>query len=77
MRATYEPDDPPRAAIASLGPSEPGRVEIDEAVVDARPSVGKRLAIETRDGHELPLAEALSRVPSYAVIARRYRRATR
>jgi HD superfamily phosphohydrolase len=74
LRATYEPDDPPRDAIVALGRPEPGKVEIDEAVVDARPSVGKRLAIETRDGHELPLAEALSRVPSYAVIARRYRR---
>ena len=35
---------------------------------------GDRLAIEGRDGGEIPLAQALARVPAYALIGRRYRR---
>jgi hypothetical protein len=36
--------------------------------------VGDALAIEARDGRAIPLAEALARIPAYALIARRYRR---
>jgi hypothetical protein len=49
-------------------------VTIDLAVVDARPAGDNRLAIEGRDGAEIPLAQALVRVPAYALIGRRYRR---
>ena len=76
MRASYEAGEEPAEALAELGPSEPGRVAIDLAVVDARPSGGGRLAIEGRDGREIRLEEALARVPGYAVIGRRYRRVT-
>ena len=38
IRAEYERDGRPEALVASLGPSEPGRVAIDLAEVDARPS---------------------------------------
>jgi HD superfamily phosphohydrolase len=77
MRASYEAGDEPRDAIAALGVEEPGHVAIDLAEVDARPAGGGRLAIEGRDGREIPLAEALARVPGYALIGRRYRRITR
>jgi HD superfamily phosphohydrolase len=77
MRAAYEAGEEPRDAIAGLGVEEPGHVAIDLAVVDARPSGGGHLAIEGRDGREIPLAEALSRIPGYALIGRRYGRATR
>jgi hypothetical protein len=74
MRASYETGGEPRVEIAQLGSAEPGRVAIDLAVVDARPAGDNRLAIEGRDGAEIPLAEALVRVPAYALIGRRYRR---
>ncbi len=81
VRAEYEAGAQPADLIASLGQAEPGRVAIDLAVVDARPadvSAGEapRLAIEMRDGSMGPtLAEALGRLPGYALIGRRYRRA--
>jgi HD superfamily phosphohydrolase len=75
FRASYEPGDEPIGQIAALGSDEPGRVAIDLAIVDARPGDGRRLAIEGRDEREIPLAEALTRVPAFAVIGRRYRRA--
>ncbi|HUQ44694.1 MAG TPA: HD domain-containing protein [Candidatus Limnocylindria bacterium] len=75
FRASYEADDEPNEAIATLGAAVPGSVAIDLAVVDARPGGAGRLAIEARDGHDIPLIEALARVPGYAVIGRRYRRA--
>jgi hypothetical protein len=74
MRASYEAGREPAEEIAGLGSAEPGRVAIDLAVVDARPSSDHRLAIEGRDGREIPLAQALARVPAYALIGRRYRR---
>jgi uncharacterized protein len=74
MRASYEAGDEPASEIARLGSAEPGRVAIDLAVVDARPAGDHRLAIEGRDGTEIPLAQALTRVPAYALIGRRYRR---
>jgi hypothetical protein len=79
VRAEYEAGQEPRALIGSLGPPEPGRVAIDLAIVDARPtdSLGAepRLAIEMRSGGPAPsLAEALGRLPAYALIGRRYRR---
>jgi HD superfamily phosphohydrolase len=77
IRAAYEPGNEPDAEIASLGSGEPGRVAIDLAIVDARPGDGKRLAVEGRDGTEIPLSRALARVPAYALIGRRYRRLRR
>ena len=74
MRASYEAGGEPRSEIAELGSAEPGRVAIDLAVVDARPAGDSRLAIEGRDGAEIPLEQALVRVPGYALIGRRYRR---
>jgi HD superfamily phosphohydrolase len=74
MRASYEAGDEPRAAIDALGTDVPGEIAIDLALVDARPTGGGRLAIEARDGRDIPLVEALSRVPGHALIARRYRR---
>ena len=74
MRASYEPGVEPTEDIATLGSDEPGRVAIDLAIVDARPGDGRRLAIEGRDGSEIPISRALARVPAYALIGRRYRR---
>ena len=74
IRATYEPGFEPSEDIAGLGSDEPGRVAIDLAIVDARPGDDRRLAVEGRDGSEIPLAGALGRVPAYALIGRRYRR---
>ncbi len=77
LRASYE-SERPQALIDSLGAPEPGRVAIDLATVDARPgSNGSAppLWIEPRDGvTEIRLSDALSRLPAYALIARRYRR---
>ncbi|MDO8485762.1 MAG: HD domain-containing protein [Candidatus Limnocylindrales bacterium] len=79
VRAEYEAGHQPTALIAGLGAPEPGRVAIDLAIVDARPAdvaPGEvpRLAIEMRDGSAGPtLAEALGRLPGYALIGRRYR----
>lgn len=80
VRAEYEAGGQPTALIAGLGQPEPGRVAIDLAIVDARPAdvapgEPPRLAIEMRDGSTGPtLAEALGRLPGYALIGRRYRR---
>jgi uncharacterized protein len=74
MRATYEAGHEPTVDIAALGTPEPGRVAIDLATVDGRPAGSGRLAIEGRDGREIPLSEALARVPGYALIGRRFRR---
>jgi HD superfamily phosphohydrolase len=80
IRAEYEAGNRPTALIDGLGVAEPGRVAIDLAIVDARPAdvpAGEppRLAIEMRDGSSEPtLAEALGRLPGYALIGRRYRR---
>jgi uncharacterized protein len=74
IRASYEAGGEPAGEIAGLGTAEPGRVAIDLAVVDARPDGGGRLAIERRDGGPMELAEALERVPGFALIGRRYRR---
>ena len=74
IRASYEAGDEPAGQIAELGAAEPGRVAIDLALVDARPDGGGRLAIEGRDGRALGLAEALARMPGFALIGRRYRR---
>ena len=73
IRAAYEAGAEPAAEIASLGADEPGRVAIDLAIVDARPA-GRRLAIEGRNGSDIPLADALARVPGFALVGRRYRR---
>jgi hypothetical protein len=78
IREEYEAGQRPEDLIASLGSSEPGRVAIDIAVVDARPAdataTDSLLALEARDGTELSIARALGRLPAYAMIARRYRR---
>ena len=82
VRAEYEAGNQPDALIAGLGIAEPGRVAIDLAIVDARPAdvppgETPRLALELRDGSAAgpTLAEALGRLPGYALIGRRYRRA--
>ena len=76
VRAEYETGPPPADAVATLGAAEAGRVIIDLAVVDARPSAAEAdslLAIAGRDGRPpRPLAEALGRLPAYALIGRRY-----
>jgi HD superfamily phosphohydrolase len=78
IRATYEPEDYPSAAVAGLGEAEADRVVIDLAIVDARPDGGPtarpKLAVEGRDGSAIPLSRALERVPAFALIGRRYRR---
>ncbi len=75
LRATYEPGGFPTVAVEALGAPDPGRLAIDLASVDARPAVGPVLAIETRSGGSLSLEDALTRIPAFALIARRYRRA--
>jgi hypothetical protein len=80
IRAEYEAGAEPTMLIAGLGDAIPGQVAIDLAVVDARPAdvapgATPRLALEMRDGSGEPsLAEALARLPGYALIGRRYRR---
>jgi hypothetical protein len=73
IRASYEAVEEAAGEIASLGEPEAGRVTIDLAIVDARPA-GRTLAVEGRDGHDIPLGQALSRVPAFALVGRRYRR---
>jgi len=73
-RATYEDGGFPDADVAALErPGDPA-VVVDRALVDARPDAGGALAIEARDGHPVPLRQAIGRVPAWALIARRYRR---
>jgi hypothetical protein len=78
VRAEYGADGHPADLVASLGPPEPGRVAIDEAIVDARPADADRadalLALVGRDGSWLSLSTALGSIPPYWLIARRYRR---
>jgi HD superfamily phosphohydrolase len=78
IRVDYEVGAEPRARIEALGRREPGVVEIDLAVVDARPTgataTDSLLAIETRDGRTVSPDEALARLPAFALIGRRYRR---
>jgi HD superfamily phosphohydrolase len=62
---------------AELGPEEPGAVVLDLTGVDARPGADRpaALVIERRDGEPGPeLADALSRLPAWLLIGRRYRR---
>jgi uncharacterized protein len=80
VRATFDDPTgtPPSSTVVRLGEPEPGRVAIDLAVVDARPTdeaTDGLLAIEGRDGEAIPLSDALGRLPAYALIGRRYRRA--
>jgi HD superfamily phosphohydrolase len=74
VRTTYEEGGFPDAGVATLGPAIAGRVAIDLAIVDARPAVRPMLTIEMREGALVTTADALARVPAYALIARRYRR---
>jgi HD superfamily phosphohydrolase len=74
FRGNYEPGAFPRSEVAALGKAVPGSVAIDLAEVDARPAGADRLAIEARDGRPIALAEALARIPAFALIARRYRK---
>ena len=74
FRTSYEPGNEPTGEIKALGTAEPGRIAIDLATVDARPTTDRRLAVEGRDGRDIPIEAALQRVPAYAVIGRRYRR---
>jgi HD superfamily phosphohydrolase len=80
LRAEYEAGARPDDRIAALGLGVPGRTAIDLAIVDARPAEARAtdalLALERRDGSDgPPLSSALARLPAYALIARRYRRA--
>jgi uncharacterized protein len=79
VRAEYEPDAYPAALVATLGRSIPDEVEIDLAVVDARPADATEtdalLSVEGRDGSPAqPVSAVLSRLPAYALIGRRFRR---
>jgi HD superfamily phosphohydrolase len=78
VRAEYEAREPPDALVASLGEAEPGRVAIDLAVIDARPSdataTDRVLGLEGRDGRTRSVSAALSSIPAYWLIGRRYRR---
>ena len=78
IRAEYEAGERPDDLIASLGEEEPGVVTVDLAVVDARPAdardADRLLGLEGRDGRALSLAAALSSIPAYWLIGRRYRR---
>jgi uncharacterized protein len=81
VRAEYEPDAYPADLVVSLGEAVPGAVEIDLAIVDARPADATEtdalLSVAGRDGHETrPVSEALARLPAFALIGRRYRRRT-
>ncbi|HYH92549.1 MAG TPA: hypothetical protein VD763_05260 [Candidatus Saccharimonadales bacterium] len=81
IRAEYEAGQEPVELIASLGTSEPERIAIDLALVDARPadagSTDGLLALEGRDGSSPSLSAALASIPAYWLIGRRYRRLDR
>ncbi len=67
----------PAGPLTELGAPDPGRVVVDLVGVDARPGASKppTLVIERRDGAPGPtLADALSRLPAWLLIGRRYRR---
>jgi HD superfamily phosphohydrolase len=77
FRASYEEGAFPTAEVSALGAEEPGRVAIDQALVDARmgdAAASRSLVVEGRDGSVIPLSAAIPRVPGWALIARRYRR---
>ena len=78
VRAEYEAGERPDDLIASLGEEEPGVVTVDLAIVDARPAdardADRLLGLEGRDGSAMSLAAALSSIPAYWMIGRRYRR---
>ena len=78
VRAEYEPGAYPDELVASLGDAVDGEVAIDQAVVDARPTdraaTDRLLALETRAGERASIADALASIPTYWLIARRYRR---
>jgi HD superfamily phosphohydrolase len=77
VHADSETPDWPPSLLAELGTPDPGRVALDLTGVDARPGAGKppTLAVERRDGGPGPsLDEALSGVPAWSLIGRRYRR---
>ena len=79
VRVEYADPGAPRPELAVLGTAVPGDVAIDLAVVDALPfdpaAPQPALAIRLRTGGADPaLDRALSRLPRYALIARRYRR---
>jgi HD superfamily phosphohydrolase len=79
VRAEYEPDGFPTALVATLGEPVPGEVEIDLAIVDARPADATEtdalLSVEGRGGLPAgPVSRALARLPAYALIGRRFRR---
>ncbi len=78
VRAEYGAEGDPAAIAATLGPTEPGRVAIDLAIVDARPADAAKadglLALEGRDGSWPSLSAALGSIPPFWLIARRYRR---
>ena len=79
VRVEFEPGEFPTTLVESLGPSDPGRIAIDLATVDARPAeataTDSLLAVEGRDGRPAPpLSESLARLPAYSLTARRYLR---
>lgn len=82
IRRAYEAADRDAtlAEVASeLGPAAEGRVAVDLAEVDARPSgattTDALLAIASRDGSPgTPLSQLLLRLPAYVLVARRYTR---
>ncbi len=78
VRAEYPEGAFPDELVATLGEPVAGEVAIDLAVVDALPAVSDaadgRLAILGRDGSWPSLAAALSSIPAYWLIGRRYRR---
>ena len=79
VRAEYEAGAFPDALVATLGEAVPGEVAIDLAIVDARPASADEadalLRVESRDGSgTVPVSRALSRLPAFALIGRRYRR---
>jgi len=79
IRAEYEEGAWP-AAVASLEEARPGEIAIDLAVVDVRPAAATEtdllLAIEGRDGAPAPpLSRVLARLPAYALVGRRFRKA--
>ena len=78
VRAEYEAGAYPAELVASLGAAEADRTAIDLALVDARPedpgSSDALLALERRDGADGSIGQALSAIPAYWLIGRRYRR---
>jgi hypothetical protein len=77
VRVESETGEWPASLLAELGAPETDRIVVDLTGVDARPGASKppTLAIERRDGGVGPsLADALSRLPAWLLIGRRYRR---